>query len=280
MKDSADLRELLLAYRLGELSPEDREQLDERIICDQDFSDRIAETAYDLLDDYRAGRLERTQRQRVKKAFPQAELRSGSAPGFDLSRTARPASSATWRWFPLWVASLAFVSAGLLLFFIHLHKAQAPVSVAASRPAEKSGPQVSVTNSAPPSGSGSSPSTQSSNHLLAILLLQPSVARGGATSVLELEPSMQVVRVQWVIPDGVTARAFTLSVTREGAILKTIAQRRNLRKIGGHLEAEFDLAPGIFAKSPEDAHFLFVVSAGDRSHTAVGEYPVLVRARP
>jgi hypothetical protein len=98
--------------------------------------------------------------------------------------------------------------------------------------------------------------------------------------VLELGPDTQVVRVQWVVPDDSIARAFTLSVAREGAILTTIAQRGNPHKVSGRLEADFDLAPGIFAKYPEDAHFLFIVSAGDQSHTAVGEYPVIVRARP
>ena len=93
MKGFTDLRQLLLAYKLGELSPEDREQLDERIICDQEFSDQIAEAAYDLLDDYRAGRLARALRRRVEKAFSPAELRSGSDRGVDLPKTTRPASS-------------------------------------------------------------------------------------------------------------------------------------------------------------------------------------------
>ena len=63
-------------------------------------------------------------------------------------------------------------------------------------------------------------------------------------------------------------------------ILKTIAQRQSLQKIGGNLEAEFDLAPGVFAKPPEGAHFLFVVNTAGAPHTSVGEYPVIVRARP
>jgi hypothetical protein len=280
MKGFTDCRQLLLAYKLGELSPEDREQLDERIICDQDFSDQIAEAAYDVLDDYRAGRLARAERRRVEMAFSRAELQSGSDRTVDLSKTTRPASHAALRWLPLEVASLAFVSAGLLLFFIHLHKTQPSVPVAASLPAEKPRPQVSSATPVPPSGSGSSTATQRANRLVAVLLLQPAVARGGAASVLELEPSTHVVRVQWVVPDGVTARAFTLSVTREGGILKTIAQRRNLHNIGANLVAEFDLAPAVFAKSPEDAHFLFIVYTDDTPHTAIGEYPVIVRAHP
>jgi hypothetical protein len=273
MKDLTDLRQLLLAYRLGELSPEDREQLDARIICDQVFSDQIAEAAYDVLDDYRAGRLAHAQRRRVEKAFSRAELQSGSDRWFESPKKPAPARL---RWFPLGIASLACLSMGLLLLFIHLHKATAPVSATYS--AEKPGPQPS--SATPIASSGSSTATHSSNQLLAVLLLQPAVARGGTSSVLELNPSTQLVRVQWVVPDGVTARAFTLSVTREGVVLKTIAQRRNLHKIGGNLVAEFDLAPGVFAKSPEDARFLFVVCTNDAPHTAVGEYPVIVRAQP
>jgi hypothetical protein len=277
MKDFSDLRQLLLAYRLGELSPDDREELDVRVICDQDFSDRIAEAAYDLLDDYRAGRLARAQCRRVEKAFSQAELRSGLDRGREVPKTSAPARL---RWFPLGIATLACLSMGLLLFFIHLHKAQAPIPVAASHPAESPGPQHSPATPVAPSGSGSSTATQSSNQLLAVLLLQSAVTRSGTSSVLELHPSTQVVRVQWVVPDGVTARAFTLSVTRDGVILKSAAQRRSLQKIGGNLEAEFDLASGIFAKSPEDARFLLIVHTDDTPHNAVGEYPVIVRARP
>ena len=116
--------------------------------------------------------------------------------------------------------------------------------------------------------------------MLAVLLLQSAVARGGTSSVLELGPATQVVRVQWVVPDGLTARKFTLSVTRDGVILKSIAQQRSLQKIGGSREAEFDLAPGVFAKSPEGTHFLFVVNTAGAPHTSVGEYPVIVRAQP
>ena len=277
MKDFADLRLLLLAYKLGELSPEDREQLDERIICDQDFSDQIAEAEYDLLDDYCAGRLARAERRRVERAFSHEELRGGSVRSVQRLGTTARARGAALRRLSLGIASLALASAGLLLFFIHLHKAP---PAAASRPAQGAGPQVSSATPVPSAGSGSTPSAQGANHLLAVLLLQPAIARGGTSSVLELAPSTQVVRVQWVVPDGVTARAFTLSVTREGVILKTIAQRRNLQKIGGDLIAEFDLAPGVFAKSREDARFLFIVYTDDAQHTAVGEYPVIVRSHP
>jgi len=277
MNDFADLRQLLLAYKLGELSSEDREQLDERIIVDQVFSDRIAEAAYDVLDDYRVGRLVPAQRQRVEKAFSQAELRSSSVRESELPRGR---AQARLRWFPLGIASLAGLSMGLFLLFIHLHKVQAPPAISATPLAEKPVQQISSATPVAPSGYGPSAVKQSSNELQAVLLLQSGVARGRASSVLELNPSAQVVRVQWVVPDGVTASAFTLSVTQEGVVLKTITQRRNLRIIGRNLVAEFDLAPGVFAKSPEDARFLFIVSADDAPHNVVGEYPVIVRAQP
>jgi hypothetical protein len=277
MKGSTDLRQLLLAYKLGELSPEDREQLDERIICDQDFSDQFAEAAYDVIDDYCASRLAHTQRRRVEKAFSRAELRSGSIRAFKFPKTPAPSRL---RWLPLGIVSLACLSAGWLLLFIHLHKAQTPAPVVAYHSAEKPGSQPSSVTPAAPTGSGSSTATQDSNRLLAVLLLQSTVTRGGTSSVLELAPSTQMVHVQWVVPDGVTARAFTLSVTREGVILKTITQRRNLQKIGSNFVAEFDLAPDVFAKPPKDALFLIIVSKDDAPHTAVGEYPVIVRAQP
>lgn len=277
MNGFTDLRQLLLAYKLGELSSKDRDQMDERIICDQEFSDQIAEAAYDVLDDYRAGRLARAQRRRVEKAFSPAELRSGSGRGFELPKTPAPA---TQRWFPIGIASLACLAISLLLLFIHLHKASVPAPISATHSAEKPGPQSPSATPVAPSGSGSPTAPQSSRQLLAVLVLRSAVARGGTAPVLELNSSTKVVRVQWVVPDDSTARAFTLSVTREGVILKTIAQRRNLQKIGGNFEAEFDLAPGVFAKSPEDSRFLFIVYTNDAPRTAVGEYPVIVRTQP
>lgn len=279
MKDFADLRQLLLAYRLGELSPEDREHLDEHIVSDQEFSDRIADAEYDLLDDYCGGRLARTERRRVEKAFSPGELRSSSA--LSLQRPGAPArpSGAVSRWLSLGIASLVLVSAGLLLLLIHLHKAQAPAPMATTRPAQDTGPQAPPIP-VPTAGHDSTPSARGASHLLAVLLLQPAIARGETTSVLELAHSTQVVRVQWVVPDDVTARKFTLSVTRGGAVLKTIAQRGTLQVIGGSLAAEFDLAANVFAKSPEDARFLFILYTDDAPHSVVGEYPVIVRAQP
>ena len=150
MKGPTDLRQLLLAYKLGQLSPKDREELDERIICDQDFSDQIAEAAYDVVDDYRAGRLERAERRRVEKAFPRAELQGGSDPGFELAKTP---DRRRMRWFPIAIASFACLSMGLLALFIDLHKAQAPAPTSSATPsAEKPGTQPSSATRVAPSG--------------------------------------------------------------------------------------------------------------------------------
>jgi hypothetical protein len=274
MKEFADLRQLLLAYRLGELSVNDREQLDERLIGDQDFSDRIAEAEYDLIDDYRTGRLTPVERRRVEKAFSSMELQPASARSSDTSKAPAPLSV---RWLPLGAASMTCVLAALLLA-IYFYKTQSLSPVAVSHPTQQPQQPAPSVTAVSPSTSGSAQVKPGAGHSLAVLLLQP-VVRGAVAPVLKLWPATQTVRVQWVVPEGAAAQSFTLSVTRKGTILGTIAQKAPLRRIGNSLVAEFDLPPAVFAKAPQNAQFLFVVSTGDASRTAMGEYPVMVCAQ-
>ena len=280
MKDGVDLRQLLLAYKLGQLSKEEREQFDERIVGDRDYSDRVAEAEYDLLDDFRAGRLTRRQSRRVKKAFSAAELRRAAVHGFNPPGPAEPVKRADLLRWPLAVALLACLSTGLLMFYGYLRNAGTPAPVASSSPQASHEPQDGSGSPVSPAGAPAALSAQRAGDSLAVLLLQPVVTRSGTAAVLELKPATKMIRVQWVIPDAVGARVFSLSVTREGNVLTTIAQLHPPRRIDGALVAEFDLPSSLFAGATGGSRYLFVVSSGNAQRNAEGEYPVIVQARP
>jgi hypothetical protein len=280
MKEPADLRQLLLAYRLGELSPEERERLDERMIGDQEFSDQIAEAEYDLIDDYRANRLAPAQNRRVEKAFASAELvrrpasisRGSKAP----AKVQAAPSVNLFPWRLVGAALLACSLVGALLVVIHLQKTRTVAPVAVSHPAQNPEPKLPDGTSVPPTASVPAQSEPGADQV-AVLVLLPAIGRGTQAPVLELQPSTEAVRVQWIVPDGSTAEAYTLSITREGTTLQTIAQHGPLRKLGDSLVAEFDFAPAEFVMPTADVQLLFSIRTVDAPHSEVGEYPVMVR---
>lgn len=132
MNESSDLRKLLLAYRLGELSRDEREALDERIIGDRELSDRLAEAEYDLLDDYRAGRLAVAERSCVKRGFLPSErtrMTLGAEPEAAVSPATHGGRS---MWLALATAAALLLVTGVVLFTTHFRNSRGPASIAHS----------------------------------------------------------------------------------------------------------------------------------------------------
>lgn len=110
---------------------------------------------------------------------------------------------------------------------------------------------------------------------VAILVLEPSVARGDQGAVLALQPSTTEVRVQWVVPTGISAASFALSVMTEGQTLATNFQHGPLQLIDGSRIAEFHLSASVFAGHPANSSFLFIVAAKPTRAT-VSEFQVIL----
>jgi anti-sigma-K factor RskA len=64
-------KELLLIrkYLLGGLEEEDRERIEERVLTDAEFRDRVVDVEEDLIEEYAEGALDETERQRFEAMF-------------------------------------------------------------------------------------------------------------------------------------------------------------------------------------------------------------------
>ncbi len=276
MSESSDPRELLLAYRLGDLSRPERDALDERMIADGELSDRLAEAEYDLLDDYHAGRLTAAERSRVERAFSPRELAhitlsvaSGAAPS-PVPRGRR----LPWLTLATGTAFLAVV--GGVLFSVHFRNSHVPTSVAHSG----TGAPPAQTPSSPTPETGKPPSSKNQpapaeSAAVAILVLEPAITRGELGAVLTLRPSTAEVRVQCVLPAGTSGSSFVLSVTKNGNTLASNLQYGPIQLVNGSRVAEFHLSATVFAGHPANSRFLFVVTEKSTRAT-VSEYPVVL----
>ncbi|HEX4039919.1 MAG TPA: hypothetical protein VHX37_17825 [Acidobacteriaceae bacterium] len=270
MNDSPNARQVLLAYLLGKLAPEERSALEERMLAESDFSDQMQEAEYDLIDDYHAGRLEPAERRRAEAALTPERL-SRSAPPFSGRRDGevpRRSESRAWlRWSAAAVALAVLGFAGWSL--VALHRARnLPHVVARTRPEGSSGGGNGPT--APGSGNGNS---------TAVLLLASDVTRGPGGLSLDLHPSTSTVIVQWVVPPQTGARSFQLSVTKEGKVLGVEAQDGGVKTISGHQVAEFRVDPAVFAVSGAAAHCLLLIRSGEAGSPVVAEFSVVVSHR-
>ena len=69
MESPSNTQRLLLRYLLEQLSPEERERIDEALITDQEFSDSFAEARNEWLDAYVAGSLPPEWKKPVEQAL-------------------------------------------------------------------------------------------------------------------------------------------------------------------------------------------------------------------
>lgn len=276
MTDTSDFRELLLDYKLKTLSAEERERFDEQMLGHREFSDRLAEAEYDLLDDYRSGRLTPAQALRVKRAFSPQELKGGPVSAKQVSTKSVRATRAGMRLaLPAVAGSILAVAAGLLTFHFYKHGSSSLANTQRT-PALAQNPAPAPQNAAAPPGESSKNPVQTSG-AVATLLLDPSIARGAGASVLDLGHAVKAVRVQWIVPPAISGRTFSLSVTHSGSVLATVSQRRGFQRAGRSRFAEFDLDAGIFAQYPENTRFLLIVYQDGAHRTAVAENPVILR---
>jgi anti-sigma-K factor RskA len=69
MSEAANELLLIRKYLLGSLEGEEREQLEERVLSDADFRDRVLLVEENLIEDYTEGVLDETERQRFRQMF-------------------------------------------------------------------------------------------------------------------------------------------------------------------------------------------------------------------
>jgi hypothetical protein len=277
MNESSDLRKVLLAYRLGNVSRHERDTLDEQIIGDEELNDRLAEAEYDLVDDYRAGRLTAADRNHLERAFSPSEL---ARPTFGARPGAAALSAPRGRripWLSLASSAALVALAGVVLFTVHSRNSERAISLAHSTAGAL--PAAPYTS---PNPEGSEPHSNAkrrateASRAVALLVLEPTVARGDQGVVLALQSATKEVRVQWVLPTDVSATSFVLSVTEGGETLATSPQHGATQLVDGSRVVEFHLSPSVFSSHPANSRFLLIV-AEKSTRATVGEFPVVLR---
>jgi hypothetical protein len=276
MNQSPDLRQLLLAYKLGELPAAQRAELDLRLLADAEFSDCLQEAEHDLLADFHAARLSSSDQRRVQHAFTPAQLAQARAfmhavgvPATDaLPRRTMPTLS--YRVWGIAAAAMLLVAAGATIVLLHRTTPPPPISQPApsvgtrSQPPAHSSPAVPFPGRPQPSSS-------------ALLLLGATTTRDTGAAHLQLSSTVTVLRVQWVVPDDNAAQSFHLSVTQNGHMLATAPQSGRLGIIGGRRVAEFSLNAASLAAYPSQGDLLFSFFTDATLPALAAQYPVRLK---
>jgi hypothetical protein len=272
MNDIPDPRRLLLAYLLGEISVDERLAMDERMLADQDFSDQLSDAEFDLLDDYRAGRLSADDARRTRKAFAPERLAQFPSPNLTVGFTGTSEKATARRGTSpfsgrlLAVTAAAFVVAALGWFVaLHSHSAR-----------NHSQQTVQMASTAKGSSNDSGPIEAAST---ATLLLAPSVTRGPGEASLTMLPETKLVLVEWPVPVGAQARTFSLSLGRGHEVLATVPQNGELRQEGGQEVAEFQLAPSAFGNQSDWRRLFLLIRSNNPAKDIEGEYSVSILNR-
>lgn len=277
MNEPPNLRQLVLAYRLGELSPEDREDFEMRTEQDENFWDRVQQAEFDLIDEYRAGRLSPDERRRMEEAFAPDQLTplpplSASAAGANPSLEEPTATrhkatrepSPAWRYW----ARLAAATAGLILLAAAIWIAFRYIQPREAMPKSAKAPAALTSSAISETPGGTSPT--------AVLLLAPALTRDSLAAELHLHPALQSVLVQWVVPPQVKARSFELRIRHQGRLLTTMRQSTPLMPVAGSRMAEFRLNVRLFAGAAGHPDYILTIRATEHPREVLGHYAIRV----
>ncbi|MHB1936067.1 MAG: hypothetical protein ACYCOR_05725 [Acidobacteriaceae bacterium] len=287
MNPPSDSRQLFLRYLLDELPPDERADVDEALIVDQEFSDSFQVARYDLIDAYVADELPPEDRKRVEQAVfstrdgqealsmalamqsgKTAPEKKGAAwlPASDRSKAAVQVRGRNTRI----VFFLSTLAACLLLAFVFLHLRQRPMRQTAQTPPttssttagsavpEKSGPaRLPI----PPKNSTAKPHFAPRQTDVLAVAMPMGTARGVGVIPIHLHPGIQQIEVQWPVPSDSTASAYTLEIASGQSSIAVLPQHGSLTSFGGIRVAEFFLPAD---KLPNGA-YIFRLRAADAS---------------
>lgn len=280
MNDPTDLRELLLAYKLGELSSHEREALEERMIVDQQFSDLLEEAEYYLVQDFREDRLTTLQRSRIERARI-----AGPGTNADALVPLQPASSSHpqpqkdlgWARLFAALAGVSLLIAGV--DFVYHITVSRHAFTASSGPVDRAPvphpkpPQLAPEQSSNPGRSAPKNSLSSASATAAsALLLLPEVTRDATIQSLHLNRGTELIRIQWVLSGEQADTNLTLNILEDGHSLATAKLHARIRNIDGSRVAEFRIPTSVFRKGALSASYLF--SIVESNNRVVAEYPI------
>lgn len=292
MNPPSDSRQLFLRYLLDELPPDERAEVDEALIVDQEYFDSFQEARHDLIDAYVAGELLADVRLRVEKAIfsskngqqalsmaralqkekAVAESTDTTPLAVSDSRHARaPTPKRTFR-IAFLVSTLA---ACILLVVAMIHVRQTAIRQNAHAPSR---PSPTTTGSAASEKRGAAPlpipprtstsrihSAPRENSVLA-LAMPMGTARGAAALPIHLRPDVKQIEIQWPIPSDSTASAYTLEIASDQSSIVVLPQHGPLVSIDDLRVANFFLAVDML----QNGQYILRLRAADAS----GDTPV------
>jgi hypothetical protein len=228
LNSSTDFRKLLPNYLLGELSPEEVAEIDEKYLFDESFADALEGAQRDLLDSLAAGELSANERKRVEEALaqiPQYEgaLRVARALHAKQEKS-RPAERRLHNGFRrpywIWAAAAVVLCAATLAIFV-------------SRQSNVISPPRPQTAGTMPAPSTVSPIQQggAQDEVAFVVLLSPEVSRDAdAPLSLAIPASTRFIEFQIVLPASKEKTRYEVSVSsnskKEPLIISDLEPRR------------------------------------------------------
>lgn len=225
-----DYRDLFLRYLAGELSEQESRRVEERLLADDNFFDRMEEAQNDLLDAYAAGELSESQRKTVEavlQADPAQQRRLRLARGLahmgsPTPMKARATAGRSGRKF-YWGALLALACAVIAVVTVLYVRSRSPVQrrLAAQK---ANGPTMSAPGSASQTTRPPQPASPPAHTPAFALLLSPSVERGSnSNQVVTLPPGLRSLEVQILLPRNESGKRYDVQITfPQGAGVKTL----------------------------------------------------------
>ncbi|MDE3178570.1 MAG: hypothetical protein KGM47_02835, partial [Acidobacteriota bacterium] len=164
MTRQTDDRDLLLRYLEGGMNQDETDQMDARLLSDDDFLDRMTEARNDLLDAYAAGKLDGSQKERLEKILRRGSIERGPlgvARALQKVRSAAPGTTPRplRGWGFLWRTAIAMICAGIvvaIVFYVKNRTNSSSPLMATRRSAHASSPQNKPAASPPSAASAPS----------------------------------------------------------------------------------------------------------------------------
>jgi hypothetical protein len=237
LNSSTDFRKLLPEYLLGELSPEETAEIDEKYLCDDSFADALEEARHDLLDSLVAGELSADERSRVEKSLAQMPPYEGAlrvaralhAKQGESRAAERKVHIGVRRPFWIWAAATVVLCVATLAIFL---KRQSNLI---SSPA----PQTSGTMPAP-SPVSPTPREGAQDELAFVVLLSPEVSRGADGPLSFAIPSAaRYVEFQIVLPASKEKTQYEVRVSANSRPEPLIVSDLAARSLGLQRYLEF-----------------------------------------
>ena len=237
LNSSTDFRKLLPRYLVGELSPEQTAEIDEKYLFDDFFADALEEARLDLLDSLAAGELSANERSRVERALAQIPQYEGALRVARALRAkqeeSRPAHRQVRRTYWIWATAAVVLCVATLVIFV---KRQTSVT----------SPQMPQTSGTIPAPSTVSPTQQDGAQELAfVVLLSPEVSRGtDAHSSFAIPGNVRFVEFQIVLSATKEKTRYEVSVSSETRKEPLIVSDLEPKSLGSQRYLEFRALAG------------------------------------